>query len=64
MAACWDLMHFALLSWLARDGDIDWSRTIVDSFPLARLYLDLLAIDAHRLDEGLNRRPEPPKPDR
>ena len=27
----WDLMHFTLLSWLARDGDIDWSRAIVDS---------------------------------
>jgi transposase len=27
----WDLLHFALLSWLARDGDIDWSRAIVDS---------------------------------
>jgi transposase len=27
----WDLMHFALLSWLAREGDIDWSRAIVDS---------------------------------
>ena len=27
----WDLMHFALLTWLARDGDIDWSRAIVDS---------------------------------
>jgi transposase len=27
----WDLMHFALLSWLARDGNIDWSRAIVDS---------------------------------
>ncbi len=26
-----DLMHFALLSWLARDGDIDWSRAIVAS---------------------------------
>jgi hypothetical protein len=38
----WDPMHFALLSWLARDGDIDWSRTIVDSLPLARLCLDLL----------------------
>jgi transposase len=22
----WDLMHFALVSWLAREGDIDWSR--------------------------------------
>ena len=27
----WDLMHFALLNWLARDGDIDWSRAVVDS---------------------------------
>src|ERR687894_827192 len=27
----WDLMHFALLNWLARNGDIDWSRAIVDS---------------------------------
>jgi transposase len=27
----WDLMHFALLSWLARDGDVDWSRAVVDS---------------------------------
>jgi transposase len=27
----WDLMHFALLDWLARQGDIDWSRAIVDS---------------------------------
>jgi Transposase DDE domain len=24
-------VHFALLNWLARDGDIDWSRAIVDS---------------------------------
>src|SRR5437870_2726719 len=27
----WDLIHFALLNWLARDGEIDWSRAIVDS---------------------------------
>ena len=27
----WDRMHFALLNWLARNGDIDWSRAIVDS---------------------------------
>jgi hypothetical protein len=26
-----DLLHFALLNWLARDGDIDWSRAVVDS---------------------------------
>src|SRR5215813_5293606 len=30
-AGIWDLMHFALLDWLARDGNIDWSRAIVDS---------------------------------
>jgi hypothetical protein len=27
----WELLHFALLDWLAREGDIDWSRAIVDS---------------------------------
>src|SRR5262249_14830865 len=30
-AGIWDLMHFALLDWLARHGDIDWSRAVVDS---------------------------------
>ena len=27
----WDLMHFALLCWLARYGKVDWSRAVVDS---------------------------------
>ena len=27
----WDLMHFALLSWLARYDEVDWSRAVVDS---------------------------------
>ena len=27
----WDLIHFALLNWLARDGQIDWSHAVVDS---------------------------------
>jgi hypothetical protein len=27
----WALMHFALLNWLARDGDIDWSHAIMGS---------------------------------
>ena len=27
----WELMHFVLLNWLVRDGNIDWSRVIVDS---------------------------------
>ena len=27
----WQLLHFVLLDWLARDGQIDWSRAVVDS---------------------------------
>jgi len=27
----WDLIYFALLDWLSRDGQIDWSRAVVDS---------------------------------
>jgi transposase len=27
----WDFIHFALLDWLSRDGQIDWSRAVVDS---------------------------------
>lgn len=30
-AGIWDLIHFALLNWLSRDGQIDWSRAVVDS---------------------------------
>ena len=26
----WDLIHFALLDCLSRDGQIDWSRAVVD----------------------------------
>jgi transposase len=37
-AGLWDLKHFALLSWLARDGDIDWSRAIVDSCSVRAVY--------------------------
>jgi transposase len=31
LAGVWDLIHFALLDWLARDDQIDWSRAVVDS---------------------------------
>jgi transposase len=34
----WDLMHFALLNWLSREGDIDWSRAIVDSCSVRSVY--------------------------
>src|SRR5262245_17349970 len=27
----WDLIHFALLDWLARQNQIDWTRAVVDS---------------------------------
>ena len=27
----WDLIHFAMLDWLSRDGQIDWSRAVVDT---------------------------------
>jgi transposase len=27
----WQLLHFVLLDWLARSGQIDWSRAVVDS---------------------------------
>jgi transposase len=30
-AGVWDLIHFALLDWLARNDQIDWSRAVVDS---------------------------------
>ena len=29
-AGIWQLIHFSLLDWLARYGQIDWSRTVVD----------------------------------
>ncbi len=30
-AGVWDLIHFVLLNWLSRSGQIDWSRAVVDS---------------------------------
>jgi transposase len=30
-AGIWDLIHFALLNWLSRGGQIDWSRAVLDS---------------------------------
>lgn len=37
-ASIWDLIHFALLDWLARGGFIDWSRAIVDSCSVRAVY--------------------------
>ena len=30
-AGVWDLIHFVLLNWLSRYGQIDWSRAVMDS---------------------------------
>jgi len=37
-AGVWDLMHFALLDWLARSDQIDWSRAVVDSCSIRAVY--------------------------
>jgi transposase len=37
-AGLWDLMHFALLNWRARNGDLEWSRAIVDSCSVRAVY--------------------------
>src|SRR5260370_9897712 len=38
LAGMWDLIHFALLDWLARDDRIDWSRAVVDSCSIRAVY--------------------------
>src|SRR3989475_4934622 len=37
-AGVWDLIHFALLDWLARDDQIDWSRAVVDRCSIRAAY--------------------------
>ena len=34
----WQLIHFALLDWLGRYGQIDWSRAVVDSSSLRAVF--------------------------
>jgi transposase len=34
----WDFVHFALLNWLSRDGQIDWSRAVVDSCSVRAIF--------------------------
>jgi len=34
----WDLIHFVLLDWLARFGQIDWSRAIVDGSSIRAVF--------------------------
>jgi transposase len=37
-AGVWDLIHFALLDWLARSDQIDWSRAVLDSCSIRAVY--------------------------
>jgi transposase len=37
-AGVWNLIHFALLDWLARFNQIDWSRAVVDSCCIRAVY--------------------------
>jgi transposase len=37
-AGIWDLIHFAMLDWLARGDQIDWSRAVVDSCSVRAVY--------------------------
>lgn len=30
-AGVWDLIHFALLNWLSRENQVDWSCAVIDS---------------------------------
>jgi transposase len=38
LAKVWDLIHFAMLDWLARNDQIDWSRAVVDSCSARAVY--------------------------
>lgn len=37
-AGVWDLIHFAFLDWLARYGQIDWSRAVLDGSSLRAVF--------------------------
>ena len=37
-AGIWQLIHFSLLDWLARCGQIDWSRAVVDGSSIRAVF--------------------------
>jgi transposase len=37
-AGIWQLIHFSLLDWLARYGQIEWSRAVVDSCSVRAIF--------------------------
>ena len=47
-AGVWELIHFVLLDWLARYGQIEWSRAVVDGSSVRAVF------------GGLKRVPTPP----
>jgi transposase len=34
----WELIHFVLLNWLSREGQIDWSHAVLDSCSLRAVF--------------------------
>jgi transposase len=49
-AGVWDLIHFALLDWLARSDQIDWSRA-VSTRRASAPFQDAVAMDCARVLE-------------
>jgi transposase len=37
-AGLWDLIHFALLNWLSRENQIDWSCAVIDSCSIRAVF--------------------------
>jgi len=37
-AGVWQLIHFSLLDWPARNGQIDWSRAVVDGSSIRAVF--------------------------
>jgi len=54
-AGVWDLIHFALLDWLARNDQIDWSRAVVDSCSIRAVSLLAMRLTEHGGGLGLRR---------
>ena len=48
----WDLIHFVLLDWLSRDGQIDWSSAVVDSCSVRAVFGGADWAKSHRQGEA------------
>jgi transposase len=47
-AGIWDRMHFVLLSWLSRSGEIDWSCAVADSCSVRAVFGDCTWAESDR----------------